>query len=241
MKIISFIVSHSPISHFNSSSKKLSGFNGIRLSNCDASRSLSTNAKHFDRLSSTFMNYSEKEKAIISNKSHRRLKQQQSFFSRKNTSSGGGDSGYSEDSFATTTLSSRTRPLHTSCPHCHCEQRSSFHNYKKTMKKPSLTDSSTSDTTINKEILSSDFPFHFSQTKQSLSASRSYPHIKPLPKTNIQSQTMKYPKEQEQKRTKTFTAKRRRHLSCDSSLYPRIQANQMNNVVKTLKISSFYM
>ncbi|UJR38409.1 hypothetical protein I4U23_031077 [Adineta vaga] len=224
--------SHSPVSSLTSSSKKLSGYNANRLFNCDASRSLSTNARHFDRFSSTLVNYSDKEKVMASNKSHRRLKHHQ-IFSRNNTNSGGGDSGYSEDSFATTTLSSYTRPLHTSCPHCHCEQRSSFHNYKTSMKKTSLTDSSTSDTTINKETLSSDYHFQFFHQKQSLSASRSYPHIKPLPKTNLHTQTMKHTNEQEQKRTKAFAAKRRRHLSCDSSFYPRIKANQANNVTSS--------
>ena len=163
--------------------------------------------------------------------SNRRTKQQ--VFARNNTNSGGGDSGYSEDSFATTTLSSHTRPLHTSCPHCHCEKRSSFHSYKNTMKKSSLTGSSTSDITINKENHSPEFYFRLFQQKQSLSASRSYPHIKPLPKTNPQTQIIKLTQEEEerQKRTKAFAAKRRRHLSCDSSLYPRTQTHQSNTMV----------
>jgi hypothetical protein len=133
-------------------------------------------------------------------------------FSRNNTNSGGGDSGYSEESFTTTTISSSKRPLHTSCPHCHCEQRSSFKNYKKSIENCS-TDSSTSDTTI-------DTSQYYYQQKQSLSASRSYPHIKPLPKTTIE----------QQKRSRTIAAKRRRHLSCDSSLWTRTQRPTINLV-----------
>ena len=121
----------------------------IRLSNCDGPNNLSTNHKRFDRLSSTLVNYSDKN---FSTKSHRKnLQQGFSTLSRHNTNSGGGDSGYSEDSFATTTISSHTRPLHTSCPHCHCEQRSSFNNYKNQIPNSS-TDSSTSKNITNSFI-----------------------------------------------------------------------------------------
>jgi hypothetical protein len=181
--------------------------------------------------------------------------------SRHNMSSTGADSGYSEDSFALTRNSSHTRPLHTSCPHCHCEQRSSFSNYRKSMKTLS-TESSTSDTTINKGALSAEFysqhhhhhhhqqqqqqqqPQHHQhrqrqQEKQSLSTSRSYPHIKPLPKTDpsspitassTQQQQQTHPQQQQQKqqrRTRSATTRRRRrHLSCDSSLWTKVQTTQ---------------
>lgn len=233
-----YLVAHSPIMTLTSPSKKSSGSNSIRGSRADASRSLSANARQFDRLSSTLVHYSENDAqslpaAPLSTKSHRRSKQQT--FARNNTSSGGGDSGYSEESFATTTLSSYTRPLHTSCPHCHCEQRSSFHNYKRAMKKASSssTDSTTSDTTRNKKFHSPDVYFRFLEQKQSLSASRSYPHIKPLPKANVTklSHEPQDQQAQQHKRAKTFAAKRRRHLSCDSPLYSRTHAQPSTNIV----------
>jgi hypothetical protein len=160
------------------------------------------NSKHFNRLSS--------------------LKTGQQIFSKTNRNSGGGDSGYSEESFATTTKSSSKPPLHKSCPHCHCEQRSSFNNYKKSIENSS-TDSSTSDTIINTPQLY----YEIFQEKQSLSTSRSYPHIKPLPKTTIQ--------QQQQKRPRTIAAKRRRNLSCDSSLWRRTQTQQPMNLVRSNK------
>ncbi len=158
---------------------------------------------------------------LSSQKSLRKVDQQT--FSRNNTNSGGGDSGYSEESFATTTISSSKRPLHTSCPHCHCEQRSSFKNYKKSLENSS-TDSSTSDTTTNTPQYYHQLP----QQKRSLSASRSYPHIKPLPKTTIQQTP------QQQKRARTVAARRRRQLSCDSSLWARTQTQQSINLVNIL-------
>ncbi|CAF1205320.1 unnamed protein product [Rotaria sordida] len=223
--------SHSPMSNLPNQCQKTSGLNQIRLSNCDASISFLTSHKRFDRLSSTFANYSSRyRKQNLSTKSHRRNNQE--IFSINNTNSAGGDSGYSEESFSTTT-SSYTRPLHISCPHCHCEQRSSFNSYKKSIENSS-TDSPTSDTIINKQRNSSDFYYHLFQQKQALSASRSYPHIKPLPKTTIQSQTNKFAiKEQQQKlphrQTRTKGAKRRRHLSCDGSLWPKTQTQQSVN------------
>jgi hypothetical protein len=105
-----------------------------------------------------------------------------------------------------------------------------LNNYKKSNRNSS-TDSSTSDKTINKEIHSPDFYFRLFQQKQSLSASRSYPHIKPLPKPTIQSQTTK-PSTQQKQRTRALAAKRRRHLSCDSSLWTRAQTQQPSNVVR---------
>ncbi|CAF1387065.1 unnamed protein product [Adineta steineri] len=230
-------LSHSPILNLTSQRPKLSTANTIYLSNSDTSKNLPTTAKHFDRLSTTLVKYSDKDKKpTLSTKSYRRNQQQ--ILTRNNTSSGGGDSGYSEESFATTTLSSYIRrPLHTSCPHCHCEQRSSFKNYKKSTENYS-TDSSTSDTTINKEIHSPDFYFRLFQQKQSLSASRSYPHIKPLPKTTIQSQINKPSQQQQQQRqTKSRTAKRRRHLSCDSSLCSKTLTYQPINVISSPVIS----
>ncbi|CAF3516404.1 unnamed protein product [Rotaria sp. Silwood1] len=231
-------LSHSPISNSTHQRQKTSGLNRIRLSNCDASISLPISHKRFDRLSSTFINYSDRnKKQNLSTKSHRRNYQE--IFSINHTNSAGGDSGYSEESFSTTT-SSYTRPLHISCPHCHCEQRSSFNNYKKSIENSS-TDSTTSDTIINKPMNSSDFSYHLFQKKQSLSASRSYPHIKPLPKTTIQSQIRK-PSMQEQqqqqqpqsyRQTRTNGAKRRRHLSCDSSLWPKTQTQQSINQISS--------
>jgi len=75
----------------------------------------------FDRLS--LVNYSNPKK-----RSPRRKQIDQQILSTLSHHSGGGDSGYSEESFATRSFQ---RPFHTSCPHCHCEQRSSFNNYKK--------------------------------------------------------------------------------------------------------------
>ena len=190
------IVSDSPIINLIHQRQKSSEHNSIRLSNCDASISLSNNLSN-RKCSSKKLN----EKILL----------------RTNTNSGGGDSGYSEDSFVTTTISSLKRPLHTSCPHCHCEQRSSFKNYKKSIENYSTdSSSSSSDTTIN----TSQVYYKYFKQKQSLSASRSYPHIKPLPKTIIQP-----------KKIKTIPTKRRRHLSCDSSLWTKIQTQQPINLV----------
>lgn len=191
---------HSPVVNLIHQRQKPSGLNSIRLSNCDASTSLSTDSRSSKKTS------------------------------RNNTHSGGGDSGYSEDSFATTTFSSSKRPLHTSCPHCHCEQRSSFQNYRKSAKSSS-SDSSSSDTTIHKE----DFYYRPSQQKQSLSASRSYPHIKPLPRTTITTTTTKVPMQ----RKRSMAAKRRRHLSCDSSLWTKVQTQAPINLVRFL-INTFF-
>lgn len=177
------LVLDSPIITSINSHKK-----SIRLSNIDSTTSLSRKPKRFNRLLSR--------------------KNDQDIYIRNNTNSGGGDSGYSEESFATTRISSLKRPLHTSCPHCHCEQRSSFNNYKKSIENSS-TDSSTSDTTIN----TSQLYYKYYQNKQYLSSSRSYPHIKPLPKTN----------NEQEKKSKTISARRRRHLSCDSSLWTKTQ------------------
>ena len=74
-------------------------------------------------------------------------------------SQGGADSGYSEDS-----LPAGLRPLHMSCPHCHCEQHSSFSTYPKSVKDLST---SVSSTTID------------DKASASLSTSRSYPHLPP--------------------------------------------------------------
>jgi hypothetical protein len=196
--IIFFLVSHSPIISLTHQRRKLSDCNGaIRHT-------------RFDRLSSTLVNYSDKNKHL-SRKSQRRKQFEQQIFSTLSRNSGGGDSGYSEESFATRSC---RRPLHTSCPHCHCERRSSFNNYKK-LRNNSSTESSPSDIITNKEIkLSTDFDYQISQDKQNLLSSQSYPHIKPLPKINIQPQ---------QRITRTLTDKRRRNLSCDSSLWTRTQ------------------
>ena len=221
---------------------KSAGLNAIRLSNCDDSPSLSSYQKRFDRLSSTFIHYSDVEKrGNASTKSSRRNDQQSfSTLSRHNTSSGGGDSGYSEDSFAATNMFlSQTRPLHTSCPHCHCEQRSSFVNVSKSQKSLS-SESSTSDTTINKETLSSDPHSHRCRDKHSLSASRSYPHIKPLPKTTTTTTSQTSQSSPQQRPSRTLTAKRRRrrrHVSCDSSLWPKAEKQPSIDVVS---LSSAY-
>ncbi|CAF1612819.1 unnamed protein product [Rotaria magnacalcarata] len=215
--------SHSPSTDSTHQCQRKAGLNRIRLSNCDASTSLPTNHNHFYGSSSTCVNYADRnKKQNLSTKSHRRNNREK--FSTNKINSVGGDSGYSEESFSTT-ISSYTRPLHTSCPHCHCENRSSFNNYKKS-RGSSLTDSPTSDTTINKQIHSSDFYYHLLQHKQILSASRSYPHIKPLPKTMLRSQTIKPSIKQQQRHNRPYGSKRRRHLSCDSSLWSRTQTQQ---------------
>jgi len=220
-------ISHSPVSNLNSQRQTTSGggLNSIRLSNCDASISLSTtnSSKRFHRLSSR--------------------KSQQSVVQRNNAHSGGGDSGYSEESFATTTISSIKRPLHTSCPHCHCEQRSSFNYYQKTSSSSSsATDSSLSDTTIHKNTNSKDLYYHAFQQKQSLSASRSYPHIKPLPKTNPNQSMNSSSQQQLRKRAKSLQARRRRHLSCDGSLSTTKTQHQQatnNHVIENLFANRF--
>lgn len=214
-------ISNSPVICSNRQRQKASGLNSIRLSNCDASISLSTtnSNKQFHRLSS---------------------KKSQQSISRKQMHSGGGDSGYSEESF----VSSLKRPLHTSCPHCHCEQRSSFNHYQKSTKhssssSSSTTDSSLSDTTIHKNVNSTDLYYHLFQQKQSLSASRSYPHIKPLPRTIQNSSNPS--SQQPRKRTKSLSAKRRRrHLSCDGSLWTKTQNQQQqtNLISSTSKAKS---
>ncbi|CAF1103081.1 unnamed protein product [Adineta ricciae] len=142
----------------------------------------------FDRLSSTLVQYTDPNRKTLRRVSRQQNDQQG--FSTLSRSSGGGDSGYSEESFATRSF---RRPLHTSCPHCHCERRSSFNNYKKS-RENSSTESS---------------PFD----KENLLTSQSYPHIKPLPKVPLQSQ---------QKLTRTLAEKRRRNLSCDGSLWTRL-------------------
>ncbi len=144
------------------------------------------------------MNYSNSKK-----KSPRRKQFEQQVFSTLSHHSGG-DSGYSEESFATKSFQ---RPLHTSCPHCHCEQRSSFNNYKK-LSNNSSTESSPSDIILNK---------HKQKSSENLLSSRSYPHIKPLQKLDLQSQ---------QKIPRTLTDKRRRNLSCDGLLLTRPQTQK---------------
>ena len=155
------------------------------------------NHTRFDRLSSTLVTYSNSTK----NSSHRKQCEQQ-LFSTLSYHSGEADSGYSEESFPTKSIQQR---LHRSCPHCHCEQRSSFNNYKKFLNNSS-SDSSPSDIIIhNKEL---------EKSSENLFCSQSYSHIKPLKKLNIQSK---------QKLTRTLTDKRRRNLSCDGSLWSRPQ------------------
>lgn len=90
------------------------------------------------------------------------------------------------------------RPLHTACSHCHCERRSSFSNYKKS-RNNSSTESSPSDLGV----------------KERLHSSQSYPHIRPLPKFSTQT-----------KPPRTLLEKRRRNLSCDSSLWTRVQSQK---------------
>ncbi|CAF1026779.1 unnamed protein product [Adineta steineri] len=162
----------------------------------------------FDRLSSTLVNYAE----TTNKKSHRRTIRKQNDqhkFSTLSHYSGGGDSGYSEESFATRSFQ---RPLHTSCPHCHCERRSSFNNYKK-LRNNSSTESSPSDIIINNEMKKLSNDNKNSSSKDNLLSSQSYSHIKPLPKTNIQSQ-------------RTLAEKRRRNLSCDGLLWTRVQTQK---------------
>ncbi|UJR07729.1 hypothetical protein I4U23_012014 [Adineta vaga] len=187
---------HSPIIGLQSHRQKLS--NGA------------LNCNRFDRLSSTLVHYTDPNKTT-----HRRNNRQQNGQQMSSTlsrSSGGGDSGYSEESFGTRSF---RRPLHTSCPHCHCERRSSFNNYKKS-RQNSSTESSPSDLIVaNQERKkSSDIDYY---SKENLLSSQSYPHIKPLPKVNTQLQ---------QKPKRTLAEKRRRNLSCDGSLWTRIPAQK---------------
>ncbi|CAF3555876.1 unnamed protein product [Rotaria socialis] len=167
------------------------------------------NYTHFDRLSSTLVNYSNSQKASQRRHSQKQFEQQMLLtLSQRSTEC---DSGYSEENFATRSCK---RSLHTSCPHCHCEQRSSFDNYKK-LRNNSSTESSPSDIVIKNEIRkSSDTDCY---NNENVFASQSYPHIKSISKTNIQAQ---------QKLTRTLLEKRRRNLSCDSSLWMRTQTQK---------------
>jgi hypothetical protein len=178
---LSNLASHSPSIGSTSSHRKLS--NGA------------TSHTRFDRLSSTLVQYPDPKKKSPRRTNRKHIEQQ--IFSTLSHHSNG-DSGYSEESFATRSF---RRPLHTSCPHCHCEQRSSFNNYK-ILRKNSSSTSSPSDIIL---------------PKQNLLSSQSYPHIKPLPKINLQT---------EQKITRTLTDKRRRNLSCDGSLWTRTQTQK---------------
>ncbi|CAF0956533.1 unnamed protein product [Rotaria sordida] len=159
----------------------------------------------FDRLSSTLVNYSDTKKK--SQRRNNRKQFEQQIFSTLSHHSGGGDSGYSEESFVTKSFK---HSLHTSCPHCHCIQHSSFNNYKKLQKNNSSTESSPSDIINKNEIKNlSNIDYY---NKENLSISQSFPHMEILPKVNFQSK---------QKITRTLTDKRRRNLSCDGSLWMR--------------------
>ncbi|CAF3166007.1 unnamed protein product, partial [Rotaria sp. Silwood2] len=168
-----------------------------------------TNHTRFDRLSSTLVNYSDTKKKIQRRNNRKQFEQQ--IVSTLSHHSGGGDSGYSEENFATRSFK---RSLHTSCPHCHCEQRSSFNNYKK-IKNNSSTESSSSDIISKNEIKKLSYNDYYN--KENLSSSQSFPHIKTLPKGNIQSQ---------QKIIRTLADKRRRNLSCDGSIWMRTQTQK---------------
>ena len=216
----SHLVSHSPITNFTDRRQKSLGSNGIRLSNCNAAAAdLSRSHKRFNCLSSKWINHQRKQNLLITSLEENN----QQIFSRNNTSSRGGDSGYSEESFAVTT-SPYSRPFHTSCPYCRCEQRSSFTNYRRP-EENSCSDSSTSHVTIHKQLNPQLFHNELFGRQQPLSASRSYPHIKPLPKT------IKLPMQQ-QRRTQTIGTKRRRHFSCEGSFNSKAQAQQFIKLVR---------
>ena len=199
----------------------------------------STNSHiRFDRLASNLISYSDPQRRHsqenLPRKSQRRTYTDQplvastySTVSRQNTNSGGGDSGYSEESFAT---KSCQRPLHTSCPHCHCEQRSSFINYRKS-RTDSSAESSPSDIQRNP-------PLRFATTndeqrldaRENILISRSYPHIRSLPKAAIvQSQPPAH---------RTLAERRRRNLSCDNSLWTRTQTQRPVALVSQFREST---
>ncbi len=172
--IISILASHSPIKNLSYSHRKCS--NDV------------PSHTRFDRLSSTLVNYSNPKKQSLHRKQF-----DQPIFSTLSHHSGGGDSGYSEESFATK-----------SCPHCHCQQRSSFHNYRKLLNKNSSTDSSPSD---------------IRKSSDNLLSSRSYSYIPPIEKS-------------QQKVIRTLTEKRRRNLSCDASIWSRPQTQKPIIIVR---------
>ena len=129
--ILVILVSQSPLKNLPSQSRR-------KLSADPPSHT------RFDRLSTNLIDYSNTKK---NKSSHAQV------FSTLSHHSNGADSGYSEESF----LTSRTcqRPIHTSCPHCHCEQRSSFNSYQKLPKTTiSSSDSSPSDLPKSYENLS---------------------------------------------------------------------------------------
>ena len=220
------LVSHSPIVCLNACHRKLSEGNA-------------TNSHiHFDRLASNLVSYSDHQRRHsqenLSRKSQRRTYTDQplvvsaySTVSRRNTNSGGGDSGYSEESFAT---KSCQRPLHTSCPHCHCEQRSSFVNYRKS-RTDSSAESSPSDIQRHPPLrfaTSIDYQVH--DERENLLISRSYPHMRSLPKAAVvQSQPAVH---------RTLAERRRRNLSCDNSLWTRTQTQRPVALVSQLREST---
>lgn len=185
---------------------------------CQKSSHDTTNHTRFNRLSSTFINYSKKKKNL-QNRNHQTLFEQQMCSTMSHYSTGG-DSGYSEESFA---ARSCKRSLHTSCQVCHCEQRSSFKAYKK-LRNNSTTQSSPSDIiNKNEQQKSSHIEYH---NGENLFASQSYSHIKSITTSNLQAK---------QKVTRTLRDKRRRNLSCDSSLWMRSQTQKPTALVSNIK------
>lgn len=184
---------------------------------CQQFTDSTTSNPPFDRLSSTPINYSHSKKNSHRQNSRKQFEQQ--ICPTLSHHSGGGDSGYSEESFAGKPFK---RAIHTSCPHCHCEQRSSFNNYKK-LKNNSSTESSPSDTINTCNIKkSSDIDYC---NKENLLSSQSYPHIRTMPRVNFQSQ---------QRITRTLADKRRRNLSCDGSLWMKTQTQKPTTSVRDM-------
>ena len=132
--------------------------------------------------------------------------------------SGGVDSGYSEENFP---IRSYKRLLHTRCPYCYCERSLSFNNNRKKLRNNSSTESFPSDIITTKENQNSSYIDCCNREK--LLFSQSYPHIKPIPRTNFHSK---------QQITRTLADKRQRNLSCDASLWTRIQTPKPNNLVR---------
>lgn len=202
----------------------------VRLVTCDEPSSLSSSQQGNDR------SLGKQSQKFSSGNYYSVQQQPVSRVTRQNTNSAGGDSGYSEENFGLIRHSSQFRSLHKSCPHCHCEQRSSLiNNYSNKTNRQILNDSSTSDTTINiDDILTPDLSTRSNRDSRFLSTSRSYPHIKPLPKSKI-SANVETSSEEQVRRARTLTNRRRtrrRHLSCDSSLWTNVQTRKNNVLVK---------
>ena len=186
----------------------------------------STRTAHqrFDRLSTNFYNQNDSKQININENLLRKSQQNLEILSRPILNSAGADSGYSEESFPSR---STHRPSHTSCPHCHCEQRSSFNNYQKSRARPSTS----ADRIVHPLVkLSSDSESNSSDERNHFLSSRSYPHIKPLPnKIDFQTENRSSRQTNDQRQRR-----RRRNLSCDGSLWTRVESQKSIKQVTTM-------